>query len=326
MAWGAPDYAWLLLLLVPTKILLTWANRRRNSDFARVSGGMQGLLPASALPSHWRRQALLTTAAGLAILALCRPQWGTEPVKQSSRGPDILIALDVSRSMLADDMIPNRLEAAKLSIMSLLTKLQGQRVGIIAFAGTAFMTCPLTTDYETAANVLRQTDATTIPLGGTSLAGALREAQRAFGERPQPGSVLIVISDGENHDDADTTAAQALASAGVVIHAVSVGTRSGGLIPLANGQFLKRADGTIVKSRLQVEPLRAITAHAAGREVNLSDHPDALMNLIADSGIGKPWLDSQTRELQFRDRFQIPLALALLLLLLEPLLVAGSRR
>jgi Ca-activated chloride channel family protein len=326
MAWAASAYAWLLLLALPGWLLLRRANQRRERDLLRLSGEGRGQVSGST--RAWRRLGwwLQAIASVLIIAALCRPQWGQVPAQQHSRGIDILVALDVSRSMLADDMKPNRLAAAKRSVTDLLPKLGGNRVGLIAFAGSAFMVCPLTTDYETFANVLLQTDPDSIPLGGTSLAGVLNEAKRAFGEKGGKGGVLIVISDGEDHGSDITAATDALHTAGVTVHTVSVGTATGGLIPLPDGQFLKSREGTVVRSRRQVEPLRTLAAGTGGRQLDLAADPKALEQLLSTEGAAQAWLDREETRSQLEDRFQIPLAVALLLLLIEPVIGRRGQR
>jgi Ca-activated chloride channel family protein len=326
MAWAAPACAWLLLLTVPVWLLLRRASQRREADLLRLSGKGRGQVSGST--RAWRRLGwwLHAIASVLIVAALCRPQWGQVPAQQHSRGIDILVALDVSRSMLADDMKPNRLVAAKRSVADLLPRLAGNRIGLIAFAGSAFMVCPLTTDYETFANVLLQTDPDSIPLGGTSLAGAVTEAKRAFGERGGKGGVLIVISDGEDHGSDITAEVDALRTAGVTVHAATVGTATGGLIPLADGQFLKGRDGRIVRSQSQVEPLRTLAAGTGGRQLDLTADPKALERLFSTDGTAQAWLDREETRSQLEDRFQIPLAVALLLLLIEPVIGGRGQR
>lgn len=326
MTWAAPAYAWLLLLALPAWLLARWAAQRRKRDLVRLSGEGGGQAPRSTRVRRQLRWWLQAIASTLIIAALCRPQWGQVPTQQRSRGSDILIALDVSRSMLADDMKPNRLVAAKQSIAELLPRLAGNRIGLIAFAGSAFMLCPLTTDYETFANALLQTNPDVLPLGGTSLASALEEAKRAFGEPAGKGNVLIVISDGENHSGDTKAAADALRAAGVTIHAVTVGSAAGGLIPLPEGQFLKSRDQTIVRSRMQDEPLRTIAAETGGRQLDLTATPKALEQLLSMDGADQAWQDREGTRSQLEDRFQIPLIMALLLLLAEPLIARRSHR
>ncbi len=242
---------------------------------------------------------------------------------QESRGLDILIALDVSRSMLANDVRPTRLAAAKEAIAGLLRRLQGERIGLIAFAGSAFLICPLTTDYDTFASVLDETVSDSLPLGGTSLAGALAEARRAFVATEAHRKVLVVISDGEDHGSDVAAGAMTLRGAGITVHSIVAGTAAGGPIQLSGGEFLKNRQGAVVRSRSRPESLQALAKAGGGSQFDLATDPKALERLYA---AGLPSQDNQeipgTRQ-QLAERFQLPLAMALLLLLIEPFI---SRR
>jgi len=266
---------------------------------------------------------LLTACACLLVIAaLCRPQWGAETLPQQTRGLDILIALDVSRSMLADDLHPTRLAVAKQAIAGLLPQLQGDRIGLIAFAGSAFQVCPLTVDYASFGAVLADTGVDSIPLGGSSLAAALSEAGRAFAGSVGGGRVLIVVSDGEDFGSDAAAAGAALRNAGVAIYGVAAGTPSGGLIPLPDGEFLRDRSGAIVRTRLQPATLQAIAG--GGRVVGLAADAKALDTLYATELRGRESREIRSTRTRLAERFQFPLALALLLLLVEPFI--GGRR
>lgn len=309
--WAAPAHAWLLLLALPAWILLRRAARERRRALA--------LFTAEPSPVPARLSGILYAIAfALLVTALCRPQWGQVAVEQQGRGPDILVALDVSRSMLADDLAPNRLAAAKAAVAELLARLRGERIGLIAFAGSAFLVCPLTTDYATFAGVLAEAGPDAIPLGGTSLAGALAEARRAFGARKEGGGVLILISDGEDHGEAPDAAT--LRRAGIVVHAVAAGTPEGGLIPLAEGAFLRDGQGRIVKSRLHTAPLQSLAAGTGGRLIDLAAQPHALRALYGTGFASPRGQGPRAHRVLPVERYQVPLALALALLLVEPLL------
>lgn len=316
MNWAAPDFAWLLLLLVPAAALLHWSAARRQRDLRLL---LEKDAPSHSRPQAIRRRLALATAAFLLIVAaLCQPQWGEVYMQRQDKSRDILIALDVSRSMLADDLQPNRLTLAKTAIAKWLPRLRGDRVGLIAFAGSAFMVCPPTSDYSTFADVLAESGPDLLPLGGTSLANALREAKRALAVTH--GKSLIVISDGEDHGGEALATATALHKAGVSVHVVAVGTDSGGLIPLPGGEFHKDRQGNLVHSRLNGEMLRALAQAGGGRLFNLATQPDALETLHALALISQEKHDRREMRRQLAERFQLPLAMALLLLASESLL------
>ena len=289
MHWAAPEYAWLGLLAAPALFLLHHARQRRRQGL--------DLLYGHTRPERtgYRDAALMLPAlAGmLLIAALCRPQWGQVPMPQQTRGLDLLIALDVSRSMLADDPPPGRLVAAKHAIADLLAHLQGERIGLI-------------------------------PLGGTTLASPLAEARRVFSGRDGRGKYLVLISDGEDQGNVAATAAAAAAlrGVGVTLYGVAVGTRSGGLIPLGGGGFLRDRQGAIVRTRAYPEALAALAG--SPRMYDLTADPAALEHLyLADLPAREGSIVHTSRQ-QFADRFQYPLALALLLLLIDAFLRKGD--
>ncbi len=319
MTWAAPAYAWLLLLALPALLLMRRARSQRQAAWRQLSA--VGEVPGGSAWRVW----LPVMVFLLLVAALCRPQWGQVAMARQTMGRDLIIALDVSRSMLADDLAPNRLDNARRAIAGLIPHLRGERIGLIAFAGSAFLVCPLTSDYATYTGALAEVGPDSIPLGGSVLAGALNEAKRAFGtsqvQGQTQGKVLIVISDGEDHGDENsaqelTQASQSLRAAGVSIHSVAAGTLMGGLIPLPGGAFLKNRAGQIVTSRLQTAPLNAIAPEAR----LLSADPHALETLYATHAATWEKHESSTTRPLPAERYQIPLTLALLLLLAEPLL------
>jgi len=317
MAWAAPEYAWLVLLGIPAVFLLRRAATRRRHDLRRLSGAH----PPAPSPLAY----LLPTAAFLLlVVALCRPQWGQVTLPQQSQGLDLLIALDVSRSMLADDLPPTRLAAAKRAVSGLLGQLRGDRIGLIAFAGSAFMVCPPTRDTDTFAAVLDETGGGSIPLGGTALDSALIEARRAFAATPGRGKFLIVISDGEDHGGDVAASAKALRGLGVTAYGVAVGTSAGGLIPLPGGEFLKNRQGGLVRSRLRTAPLQLLAQATGGRWFDLARDPQALDRLYRTELAARERRELSATRQQLAERFQLPLALALALLLIETFL--GGRR
>jgi len=318
MNWAAPESAWLLLLAVPAGFLVRRAVVQRHHGLRLVAGDAALPLARSLRVRQLLAFLLPAVAALLVILALCRPQWGYVTLQQPTRALDILVALDVSRSMLADDLPPTRLAAAKNAVAGLLPQLRGDRIGLIAFAGSAFLVCPLTQDYSTFAAVLAETGSDSIPLGGTSLAGALHEALRAFGSKDERGKFLILISDGEDHGRDWAAAIEALRRSGVTIYSVAAGTLAGGLIPLPGGEFLKNRQGAIVRSRLQTVPLQALASKTGGRLLDLAHDPQALGKLYATELSARERRDIRRTRQQPVERFQFPLALALLLLLIEP--------
>ncbi len=331
MSWEAPQWLWLLLA-VPTLAAFAWRQRRKAAQALR-SFAEEPLLPRLA-PDRNRGRRLARDACGLAaiaalVVALAGPRWGSRWEEVRRQGVDLIVALDTSRSMLATDVKPNRLERAKLAVGDLLTYLRGDRIGLVAFAGTAFLQCPLTLDYSAFSQSLAAVQVGTIPRGGTALAAAIRTALEGFEARQGKHEALILVSDGENHEGDIEAAAKAAADRGVKIYTVGVGTTEGELIPLPEGGYLKDSSGQVVKSRLDEGTLEKIAVATGGAYVRGTGASLGLEEIFRDH-IAKmekrevrAWL-----ERRYERRFQAPLAIALALLLLEPLLAdrAALRR
>jgi len=324
MRFANPQAVWLLLPVAGALLLQLRAGRKRAAALARFA--RDETLPL--LPPPRVRDFLMMSARYAALLlcvvALLRPQG--EPYREARRGEglDILIALDTSRSMLADDLRPNRLAAAKEAIERLAASLQGDRIGLILFAGSSFLACPLTTDYGAFIELLRTVDTEAIPRGGTSLAVALEEGARTFKGGDRKSRVLVVVSDGEEHEGNAPDFLQALRAAGVTLVTAGVGSEQGALIPLKGG-YLKDPRGNVVKSRRNASRLRGL-AEAAGGIMAPIDTTDALSRLYQDrlSLLPKREVRTDTRR-QYREWFQIPMGIACILLLLELLLAVRKR-
>ena len=201
----------------------------------------------------------------------------------------------------------------------LLSQLQGDRIGLIAFAGSAFLVCPLTSDYGTFAAMLAEAGPDTLPLGGTSLGSVISEARRVFAANQGSSNTLIVVSDGEDHGG-DLGSVAGLRDAGITVHSLAAGTPAGSVIRLGDGQFVRNRQGTLVRTRLQTEALQQLAAAGGGRVFDLATDPKALETLYHSELAASERQASSTTRQQLAERFQFPLALALLLLLGEPLL------
>jgi Ca-activated chloride channel family protein len=275
------------------------------------------------------KRLLLLAALACAFTALARPQWGFHWEEEKQRGIDILFAVDTSKSMLTQDVTPDRLTRAKLATIDFVRKLEGDRVGLIAFAGEAFLQAPLTLDYDAFQESLEAIDTTTIPLGGTDISSAIDEAQSAFGPGRQNKKILILITDGEDLEARGIDSARAAAKDGMVIYTVGVGSASGGLIPVPNPNggtdFVKDDSGQYVKSHLDESTLKQIAEATGGIYEPLGQQGEGLQAIYdkALASLPKQELSSK-REMVFEERFQWPLAAALVLLLASVLI--GTRR
>lgn len=312
MTWAEPANAWLFLLVLPA-IGLVWRSTRIRRQYLVLLTGRG----SQATSADKVALVVLTLVFILVVLALCRPQWGHVDIPRESRGLDILVALDVSRSMLADDLSPNRLEAAKHSLNGMVSRLDGDRIGLVAFAGSAFLVCPFTQDYAAFSSMVEEVSTQTVPKGGTSLESAVDESLRAFGVSTTPAKALIVISDGEDHTGDLETAATRLSKAGITVFAIAAGTAQGAIIPLGNGDFVRDAKGTPVVSRLRSGGLDALVSRTGGYRVMLGAEAWGAERIYADVSASLEKTVFRGARQQPVERFQWPLGLAILLLLFE---------
>jgi len=326
-----PHWLWAGIGICAALLLVWWrhdaVNRRALERFIAVR-----LRPASIRSvSPWRRRvqrALLLGAFAALCAALAEPQWGYRWEQLTSRGNDIVVALDTSRSMLTPDVAPNRLIRAKLAIDDLAGHLDGDAVGIVAFAGSAFLVNPLTLDYAAFHESLAAIDTETIPRGGTDIAAAIQAAAAALRPRSGGTRILILLSDGENLEGNAVAAARDAARDGLQIYTVGVGTPAGAVIPLPaalGGGFVRDEKGAVVTSRLDEPTLEAIATAGGGFYVPLGSQGEGLERIARSviDPLAKHDLASRQQRI-FIERYQWPLAAATALLLLS--LLVGTRR
>lgn len=301
-----------------------WAFRARMS--ARERFAQKGLLPELLSQFDPARQRLkvyfLIGGVILILLALMRPQWGFKWQEVKRKGLDIIIALDTSRSMLASDIKPSRLERAKLAIRDFLTNLKGDRVGLITFAGSAFLDCPLTVDYNGFLLSLDAVNTGTIPRGGTSISSAIQEAMRSYPDAEAQDKVLILITDGEDHEGDPVKLAEEAKKKGIIICCIGIGTKEGELIFVqkedGTKEFLKDDQGNAVKSRLNESVLQNVSRTSSGAYIRATNTEFGLERLYRDklSGLQKREFEAKMSKL-YSERFQIFLFAGLMLIVLE---------
>jgi Ca-activated chloride channel homolog len=322
MTFGAPQWLWALLLIPLLMALFVRAERgalRRLQEFvsARLLPQLAGTVNR---PRRMIRFGLQLLGLALAIVSLAQPRWGYTFEDVKRKGLDLLIAVDTSRSMLSNDVQPNRLERVKLAVQDLVNELQGDRVGLIAFAGRAFLQAPLTIDYDAVFEAINDLDTKTIPEGGTNISSAITLATQSFGKSATGNRTLIIFTDGEElSGDAVQTAKAAAADAGVRIFTVGVGTPQGSLIPVTgdDGQmaFVKDPAGQVVKSKLDENRLREIAETTGGFYVHLENGPRTMQQLQSE-GLAKMQAAEMDVRLSRRpiERYEWPLSAALIAL------------
>ncbi|MFQ6043301.1 MAG: VWA domain-containing protein [Candidatus Poribacteria bacterium] len=327
------QYAYLFWLIPILIVFYFWAfryKRRTLETFAEAH-----LIPSITTTVSFLRQkikAFLTVVAVFfLILALIGPKWGFRWQEAKRRGIDIMVAIDTSKSMLTEDVKPNRLERAKLAVKDLLNLLTGDRIGLIAFAGTAFVQCPLTLDYGAFSLTLNRIDTNTIPRGGTNLASAILTAMDAFETKGKKYKALIIITDGESHEGDPEGAAKKAAEAGIKIFCVGIGTKEGELITITdergNRTFLKDRNGQVVKSKLDEVTLQKIALATGGSYVKASGAEFGLDIIYKEkiAKMEKKELESKMQK-RYEERFQIPLIIAFLLIVIETFINDGRNK
>lgn len=320
--WRDPHWFWLVPVVLALGIALLVLLRRRVADLvAFAEAPLAVRLTTGVDRRRWRWRTWLRLAALLLlVVALAGPKWGFHWQQMKRQGLDIIVALDTSRSMLATDVRPNRLERAKLAILDLVPLLEGDRIGLVPFAGTAFLECPLTMDYAAFERSVRAVDVGIIPRGGTSLAEAIDVSLQGFEAREGKYEALILITDGESLEG-DTAAAAARAKErGVRVFTVGIGTPEGELLPLGAGGFVKDRDGQVVKSRLDEATLQEIAVDTQGAYVQGIGPTLGLDQVFRDHIAPMERREvASALQRQYEERFQIPLAIALVLLVVEML-------
>ncbi len=329
-----PLWLWGLAGIPLLAVLVALGVRGRRNALSAFIG--RGLEPALAPGFSWRRHLakgmLWVLAYAMLITSIAGPRFGSQLVKVEREGIDVVIALDTSLSMLAEDVPPNRLESAKREIMDLIGGLQGDRVGVVAFAGEAVALCPLTVDYAAALMLVRSVDVYTISEPGSAIADAIETAVVMFGPTEAGDRAIILVTDGENQQGEPERAAAAAAEKGIRVYAIGMGTPKGELIPERGTDgavtgYKKDARGETVLSRLDEASLRRVAAAGNGRYLPATPEGVEIKVLYDEiAGMQKKLIKGEFVERK-KERFWVPLALALGCLLVDALVgTRASRR
>lgn len=316
----------LLLLLIPVffviqAVILKLRRRRlrKFGDEALVSK----LMPSYSKGKVWVRLVLFSVGFFFFVIGLSRPQIGAKLKEHETKGAEIMIVLDVSNSMLAEDYSPNRLERAKLAISRIVDKLREDRIGLILFAGDSFVQLPITTDYVSAKMFLNSITTDSVPVQGTAIGDAINTAMRSFSAQSEKSRAIIVITDGENHEDDPVAAAQQAAELGVRVYTIGVGSPEGKPIPM-DGELLKDKDGEIVVTRLDEKVLQDVAQAGNGVYVRAGNSEFGLNPIIDNIRKLEDERYSSIVFEEFDEQFMYFLGIALFFFVLEMLI--GDRK
>ena len=326
MIFAEPKYLFLILLIPVFFVIQAVVLKLRKRKIRKFGDEelVEQLMPSYSRAKVWLRMSLFSLAFLFFSLGMARPQMGAVLKEHTARGAEVMIVLDVSNSMLAEDYSPNRLERAKLAISRVVDKLRDDRIGLVVFAGNSFVQLPITTDYVSAKMFLNSISTGSVPIQGTAMGEAISTALRSFSAQSDKSRAIVVITDGENHEDDPVAAAEQAASMGVRVFTIGVGSPQGTMIPLEDGGYLEDRDGNPVVTRLDDKVLQDVAAagkglyiHAGNREFGL----EPIINEIARMD------DEEYSSIVFEEYDELYmyfLAVAFFFLLIE--MLVGDRR
>ncbi|MCY1718718.1 VWA domain-containing protein [Prolixibacteraceae bacterium Z1-6] len=319
---GNIEYLWGLLIIPVLTLFFIWSriSRRRALKKFGQQEIISHLMPFSSKNRPVFKFFVVMLALAFFIAGIARPQFGSKLKTVKREGIELIIALDVSNSMMAEDIQPNRLERSKRAISRLVDRLKDDKIGLIVFAGDAYTQLPITSDYNSAKLFLNSVNTQIVPKQGTAIGAAIDLARRSFTPTGESNKAIIIITDGENHEDDAISSAQAAVKEGIIVHTIGMGLPAGAPIPvLRNGQtdYLKDRDGNVVITKLDEQMLEKISAAGEGIYVRANNAQVGLNALFDEiNKMEKTEMESKTFS-EYDDQFQYFFAIGLLLLLLE---------
>ena len=319
---GNSEFLWVLLIIPVLALIFTWSRIARKRALKRFGHEqtMHVLMPFASKSRPVFKFIVLMLALAFFIVGAARPQFGSKLKKVQREGVELMIALDVSNSMMAEDIQPNRLERSKRAISRLIDRLEDDKIGLIVFAGEAYIQLPITSDYNSAKLFLNSVNTQIVPTQGTAIGSAINMAARSFSPEGESNKAIIVITDGENHEDDAVSAAEQAAENGMVVHTIGMGLPEGSPIPvLRNGQkdYLKDNSGEVVITKLNETMLEKISSAGNGIYVRANNAQVGLNALFDEiNKLEKEEMESLVYS-EYDDQFQYFFAIGLFLLLLE---------
>jgi Ca-activated chloride channel family protein len=327
MQFGLPDAFYLLLLFPALVLLFRWATGRRLRR-AGVLGDpslVQRLTLRRSVTRERVKLGLLLACLFFLVLALARPQWGRGEEEVVAQGVDVFLVLDTSFSMDTQDVAPSRMERARYIASELMERLQGNRIGLVVFSGSAFVQCPLTLDYGAVRIFLDTVTTGIVPEPGTNIGQALEAARKGFVARDSKYRVVVLLTDGEQSSGDVGGIAETVREQGIVVHSVGVGTSGGEPIPVRNDEgevtdYVRDESGQPVLSRLDEDALSRLALTTGGKYFRISDRDEEIDHLTElVMGMEGTELESQLYS-RYQERFYWPLVLAVALLIAETLI------
>ena len=325
MIFAESKYLFLLLLIPVFIIIQTVVLRFRRKRLEKFGDEalVKELMPSYSRAKVWLRLSFFLLAFFFFTLGISRPQMGAILKEHKTRGAEVMIVLDVSNSMLAEDYSPNRLERAKLAISRMVDKLRDDRIGLVVFAGNSFVQLPITTDYVSAKMFLSSISTQSVPIQGTAIGEAISTALRSFSAQSDKSRAIIVITDGENHEDDPVAAASQAAELGVRVFTIGIGSPEGKMIPF-EGDYLRDKEGNPVVTRLDEAVLQEVASAGKGLYVRAGNSEFGLNPIIEEiAGMDDEEYDSVVFE-DYDELYMYFFAMALFFLVLEMLI--GDRR
>lgn len=323
-----PELLYLLIvipLLIVFYVVMVGKKKKAIAEF----GNPELLKPLMPLLSFKRgawKFVMLLIALMFVIVGVAGPQFGSKLQQVKKKGVELIIALDVSNSMMAQDIKPNRLEKAKMAISRMVEKLRDDKIGLIVFAGDAYVQLPITTDYSSAKLFLSNITTDIVPVQGTAIGSAIDMAVRSFTPETETSKAIIVITDGENHQDDAVAAARAAHEKGIVVHTVGMGLEQGAPIPERGkpGQFMKDGQGNVVISKLDENTLQQIAKAGEGLYVRASNSDVGLTQLLDEVNQMEKTLMEERIYSDYAEKYQYFLLVGLFFIFVE-FMILGRR-
>lgn len=318
-----PIYLWMLLI-IPILVLvrfIVWQKRKRNLRKFGDPSLLKEMMPDVSKYRPTIKFCLLLSVITILIFMIARPQVGSKISHEKREGIEVLIALDISNSMLAQDVIPSRLEKSKLLIEDLVDHFTNDKVGLVVFAGDAFVQLPITNDYVSAKMFLQNINPSLITTQGTDLARAISLSQSCFTQREHIGRAIIVITDGEDHEGGALEAAREAYKKGINVFILGVGTSKGAPIPDGNGGYLKDNSGQIVLSALNEQMCQQVAKAGNGVYIHVDNTSDAQEKLNKELSKLQSGISDTVVYSEYNEQFQIFGIILLLLLIVETILL-----